>query len=153
MLLELLSSMSTIWIGRLDCSNPSECLVVWKGDVSEAYRLMHPLWQVTQAVTVDGQRYVDCCNVLGGRASPRLWHTFMPLVLWVAVFNYCIITHTYLYVDDSFNFEREGSLHWYAPYHKYLALSLVSLLSLWRDLCIPHEEKNNSSRWCFLSLV
>ena len=123
-------------------ANPSQRLVVWKGDVSEAYRLMpmHPLWQIKQVVTVSGHRYIDRCNVFGGRASQRIWHAFMSLVLWIAVFER-FISNAYLYVDDSFGFDLATSLRSYSPYAKLLPSALVSILTLWDELRIPHEEK------------
>lgn len=58
-------------------------LVIWKADVSEAYRHMpmHPLWQVKQIVSFEGHRHVDRANVFGGRASQRIFHAFMSLVM------------------------------------------------------------------------
>jgi len=39
-------------------------LVMWKSDVSQAYRRMpmHKRWQMKQIHTIKGERYVDCCN-------------------------------------------------------------------------------------------
>ena len=123
-------------------ANPSHRLIIWKGDVSEAYRLMpmHPLWQIKQVVTVNGQWYVDRCNVFGGRASQCIWHAFMSLVLWIAVFER-FISNAYLYIDDSFGFELANSLRSYTPYAKLLPSALVSIPTLWDELRIPHEEK------------
>ena len=134
---DLGQALRSFWV-----ANPSQRLVIWKGDVSEAYRLMpmHPLWQIKQVVTVNGQRYVDRCNVFGGRASQRIWHAFMSLVLWIAVFER-FISNAYLYVDDSFGFELANSLRSYTPYSKLLPSALVSILTLWDELRIPHEEK------------
>ena len=61
---------------------------------------MHPLWQIKQVVSLHSQRYVDRCNVFGGRASQRIWHAFMLLVTWIAVIKYLIYL-LYLYVDNS----------------------------------------------------
>ena len=49
---------------------PDLDLILWKADVSEAYRRMpmHPLWQIKQVVFFHLKRYVDRCNVFGGRA-------------------------------------------------------------------------------------
>ncbi|KIM59837.1 hypothetical protein SCLCIDRAFT_27072 [Scleroderma citrinum Foug A] len=123
-------------------AHPHDHLVVWKGDVSEAYRLMpmHPLWQVKQIVTVDSHRYVDHCNVFGGRASQCIWHAFMSLVLWIIVFKLALI-FPYLYVDDLFGFACMSSLAFLAPYSKFLPLPLIAILNLWDYLRIPHEEK------------
>lgn len=54
-------------------------LIVWKADVSVAYRHipMHPFWQIKQVVSFEGRRHVDQRNMFGGRASQRIFHAFM----------------------------------------------------------------------------
>jgi hypothetical protein len=49
------------------CLDPSSELLIWKADVSEAYchMPMHPLWQIKQVVSFEGERRVDRANVLG----------------------------------------------------------------------------------------
>lgn len=59
---------------------------------------MHPLWQIKQVVTVNGHWYIDHYNVFGGHASQRIWHAFMSLMLWIAVFKW-FISNAYLYVE------------------------------------------------------
>lgn len=78
-------------------------LVLWKSDVSEAFRHhpAHPLWQIKQVVTtnIPTKDDVDCgieCGPLirnvdgrscfGSCASPRNWASIMGLIIWVAVF-------------------------------------------------------------------
>src|SRR3984957_17237819 len=60
---------------RVRLKNPGTCLVMWKSDVSRAYRLipMHPCWQAKQVVTIDGQHHVDHCNDFGGGSSGRIF--------------------------------------------------------------------------------
>jgi hypothetical protein len=108
---------------------PHAQLHLWKADVSEAYRQMpmHPLWQVKQIVSFQGKRFVDRRNVFGGRASQRIYHSFMSLVIWIAIFK-ILIRFLYIYVDDSFSFEDKRELTHYAPYKKLLPTSLVKLL-------------------------
>ncbi|KIK77875.1 hypothetical protein PAXRUDRAFT_165511, partial [Paxillus rubicundulus Ve08.2h10] len=79
-----------------------EPLSLWKADISEAYRHMpmHPLWQIKQVVSFNGQRYVDRRNVFGGRASQHIFHAFMSLVIWIAVMK-LLILFLFIYVDDS----------------------------------------------------
>jgi hypothetical protein len=122
-------------------TNPDEELLIWKANVSEAYRHMpmHPLWQIKQVVTFNGQRRIDRANVFGGRGSQRIFHAFMSLVMWIAVFVRLI--HAFLYVDDSFSFARIGDMVYYGKYHKKLPRDMVSLLLLWDELRIPHEER------------
>jgi hypothetical protein len=123
-------------------SRPNAQLNLWKADVSEAYRHMpmHPLWQVKQIVSFQGRRYVDRRNVFGGRASQRIYHAFMSLVIWIAIFK-ILIHFLYIYVDDSFSFEDKCNLELYAPYKKLLPSNLVKLLRLWDAIGLPHEEK------------
>ncbi|KAI6007089.1 hypothetical protein EDD15DRAFT_2383953 [Pisolithus albus] len=117
-------------------------LILWKADVSEAYRHMpmHPLWQIKQVVSFGGQRYVDRRNVFGGRASQRIFHAFMSLVTWIAV-SKLLIHFLYIYVDDSFSVESEGRMLFYKKYKKHLPSNMVKLLNLWDYLGIPHEER------------
>ena len=120
----------------------NEDLIVWKADVSEAYRHMpmHPLWQIKQVVTFEGQRHVDQRNVFGGRASQRIFHAFMSLVTWIAVMK-LLLYFLRIYVDDSFSFQRRQLLSWYAPYQKLLPSDLVTVLKLWDHLSLPHEAR------------
>ncbi|KIK75158.1 hypothetical protein PAXRUDRAFT_19224, partial [Paxillus rubicundulus Ve08.2h10] len=106
-----------------------EPLSLWKADVSEAYRHMpmHPLWQIKQVVSFNGQRYVDRRNVFGGRASQRIFHAFMSLVIWIAIMK-LLILFLFIYVDDSFSFQRAGQLTFYKKYGKALPSNLVKLL-------------------------
>ena len=123
-------------------TSPHEELVVWKADVSEAYRLipMHPLWQVKQVVSFEGKCYVDQRNVFGGRASQRLFHAVMALVIWIAVMK-LLLYFLFIYVDDSFSFEQCKRLEFYPRYNKFLPTNLTRLLRLWDHLGIPHEER------------
>jgi hypothetical protein len=121
--------------------HPFDELVIWKADVSEAYRHMpmHPLWQIKQVVSFEGERRIDRANVFGGRASQRIFHAFMSLVIWLAVFVRLI--QAFIYVDDSFSFAKVGDMSYYVKYRKMLPSGMVSLLLLWDELGIPHEER------------
>ena len=121
---------------------PEADLILWKADVSKAYRLMpmHPLWQIKQIVTINSRRHVDRRNVFGGRASQRIFHAFMSLVIWIVVVKLSV-AFLYIYVDDSFSVQHRGELSYYHPYSKSLPSDLVRLLQLWDYLRIPHEEK------------
>lgn len=121
--------------------DPNSELLIWKADVSEAYRHMpmHPLWQIKQVVSFEGERRIDRANVFGGRASQRIFHAFMSLVIWIAVFVRLI--QVFIYVDDSFSFAKVNDLTFYVKYRKYLPTDMVSLLLLWDELGIPHEER------------
>jgi len=123
-------------------NRPHAQLHLWKADVSEAYRHMpmHPLWQIKQVVSFQNNRYIDRRNVFGGRGSQRIFHAFMSLVIWIAIFKLSIY-FLYIYVDDSFSFEDKRELEWYTPYKKQLPSKLVKLLRLWDAIGLPHEEK------------
>jgi hypothetical protein len=116
-------------------------LIIFKSDVLQAYRHlpMHPLWQIHQVVTIDGQRHVDRCNNFGNRAAGGIWGTFIGLVIWIAIF----IKHLhdlFAYVDDVFSWEFESNVMWYAPYRRFFPMKQAQLLLLWDELGIPHEE-------------
>ncbi|KAH7903103.1 hypothetical protein BJ138DRAFT_1138793 [Hygrophoropsis aurantiaca] len=127
---------------RIFRDNDSDApLHLWKADVSEAYRLipMHPLWQIKQVVTFEGKRWLDWMNVFGGRASQRLFHAFMALVIWIAVTKLLLLV--FIYVDDSFAYERANQVSFYKKYNKFVPRGLATMLRLWDFLKIPHEER------------
>jgi hypothetical protein len=121
--------------------HPDDPLHIWKADVSEAYRHMpmHPLWQIKQVVLFEGERHVDRANVFGGCASQCIFHAFMSLVIWLAIFVRLI--QAFIYIDDSFSFARVSDMSYYVKYRKMLPSKMVSLLLLWDELGIPHEER------------
>ncbi|KIJ66316.1 hypothetical protein HYDPIDRAFT_54410, partial [Hydnomerulius pinastri MD-312] len=47
----------------------------------------------------------------------------------------------FIYVDDSFSFQRKGQLTFYKKYQKFLPSNLVKLLQLWDFIKLPHEER------------
>jgi hypothetical protein len=106
-------------------------LWLFKSDVSQAYRRlpMHPLWQIKQVVSHNGLRRVDRCNNFGGRASGKLWCTFMSLVLWIAV-NIKSIPALLAYIDDNFSHDEDPTLRLYPPYSSFLPAKQVRLLQL-----------------------
>ncbi|KAI0350282.1 hypothetical protein OH77DRAFT_1524983 [Trametes cingulata] len=120
---------------------PHAQLIVWKSDVSQAYRRIpvSPYWQVRQVVTIDNMRHVDRCNCFGGRGSLRIWAAFMSLVEWIAVEKREIDPFA-VYVDDSAGFALLGDVQWYAPYSMYMPTQQARLLTLWDDIGIPHER-------------
>ncbi|KIY52916.1 hypothetical protein FISHEDRAFT_34137, partial [Fistulina hepatica ATCC 64428] len=96
--------------------HPDRPLVVWKSDVSHAYRIlpMHPLWQIKQTVNLDHERRVDFDNNFGGGGSGRIWSVFFALVLWIAMFVEFIV--------DLFAYQ-------------------CKLLRLWDRIGVPHEQR------------
>ena len=120
---------------------PKQELCLWKSDVKSAYRQlpMHPLWQIKQAIPVDGQYHIDRCNTFGNRGGGWNWDSFISLVNWIGTEKKGI-TDLLGYVDDNFGWEFEGNKQYYKPYEKYLPTKQARLLKLWDKLGIPHEE-------------
>jgi hypothetical protein len=120
--------------------NPNQRLVLFKSDVAEAYRLlpMHPLWQIKQIITIDGERDVDRNNCFGGRGSAAIYISFDGLVTWIAK-KVKLVPDLWTYMDDSFGIDEEGNKMWYQRYEKHMPVNQVKLLSLWDELGIPHE--------------
>ena len=116
-------------------------LILFKSDVAMAYRrlILHPLWQVKQIVTVDGERHVDHCTTFGGRGSCRSFTSFMGLVVWIAIFVKSI-RDLLSYMDDSFSYDVEGNVAWYGPYQCYYPSKQTKLLELWDEIGLPHEK-------------
>jgi len=121
-------------------TKPGRSWIVYKSDIADAYRLlpMHPLWQIKQIVTIDGERDVDRNNCFGGRGSPGIYISFNGLVTWIAR-KVELIEDLWTYMDDSFGIDEEGNVVWYHQYEKYMPTNQVKLLSLWDELGIPHQ--------------
>ena len=135
---------------------PNENLVLFKSDISEAYRLLpvHPLWQIKQVNTIQGQRHVDRRNCFGGKASGSLFIAFNAWVTWIAK-NERGISDLASYSDDSFGVELMSNFTFYEPYQCWLPASQTSLLELWDELGIPHKEKKQifGSNLCWNKLL
>jgi hypothetical protein len=127
---------------RIRAAHPNTRLIIWKSDVSQAYRLapMEPLWQIRQIVTINGERHVDRCNNFGNGAGGRVWASIACLVLWIAIFIKAI-QDLLGYVDDNWSWDFEDNMVFYGPYQKLMPGKQASLLSLWDELSIPHEER------------
>ena len=122
-------------------NHPDKTLILFKSDVSAAYRRLplHPLWQIKQIVTVDNVRHVDRCTCFGGRGSCRHYTAFMGLVLWIAIFVK-LLTDLFGYIDDNFSFDEEGNVMWYDPYQCYYPTKQTRLLRLWDEIGLPHDK-------------
>ncbi|THH07118.1 hypothetical protein EW146_g9419 [Bondarzewia mesenterica] len=116
-------------------------ITLFKSNVSHAYCCipMHPLWQLKQVITFEGQHRVDRCNIIGNRKGGDLWCAFMSLVLWVAI-SVLDLSDLLAYVDDTFSWDLEGRLTWYDSYGQLFPEKQARLLMLWDDLGIPHEH-------------
>ncbi|KAJ6504436.1 hypothetical protein DFH09DRAFT_1335320 [Mycena vulgaris] len=117
---------------------PDAKLVVWKSDVSQAYRHLpvHILWQLKQVVTIDGQRHIDRCNNFGNRGAARIWTSFMALVAWIT--NRHKIRGK-LYVDDTFSADLASDMRYYAPHRKFFPTPQTKTLWLWDEIKLDHE--------------
>jgi hypothetical protein len=100
---------------------------------------MHPIWQAMQVITIDGERHINHCNNFGNRGAGGLWGTFMGLVIWIATVVK-FIEDLLAYVDDTYSWGFADNLTWYEPYRKFLPSKQVSLLLLWDEIGVPHEE-------------
>jgi hypothetical protein len=110
------------------CNKP---LLLWKSDVAAVYRQMpmHPLWQIKQVVNINDQFCVNRCSNFGGRASEKIWWSFISLVLWIAVFKRGLVALK-CYVDDHFSFSLAGDLELYNKYEAFLPSNQMKLLQL-----------------------
>jgi hypothetical protein len=116
-------------------------LVMWKSDVSQAYRRMpmHERWQMKQVHTIEGERHIDRCNNFGGKGGYGIWSAFMSLVVWIA-WNLLHI-HFFVYVDDNFGFERAEALSFHAHLSRRLPSQQARLLNLWDDIGLPYKDQ------------
>ena len=119
---------------------PGERLVLFKSDVTKAYRLLsvYPLWQIKQINTIEGLRHIDRCNC--GKASGSLFIAVNALITWIAKNEYQI-SDLATYCDDSFGVELMSNFTFYEPYSCDYPSSQTSLLELWDHLGVPHKEK------------
>ena len=58
---------------------PGLDVVMWKSDIAEAYCMcpMHLMWQIKQAVCIDGEYYIDHANCFGSSASFAIFVSVM----------------------------------------------------------------------------
>ncbi|KAF9528414.1 hypothetical protein CPB83DRAFT_791773, partial [Crepidotus variabilis] len=143
--LDNLTQLGDILI-RIKSMYPNDESIIWKSDISEAYRVcpMHPAWQIKQVVEINSKFYVDRCNSFGSSASFAIFICVNALITWIAknVRNIsCIVT----YVDDSSGCTFSGDVSFYKPYQKFMPSPQVRLLTLWDELGIPHKEKKQLS--------
>jgi len=125
-----------------------QSLILWKSDVSKAYRLLPvaPQWQIRQVNTIDGTRHVDRCVAFGGRRSGDIFISFMSLVLWVAQHQRGV-PNPNGFVDDSFAVQVGTNLSYYAPLKRDIPVDQARMLTLWDELGIPykpHKQQHGS---------
>ena len=124
----------------LERREPGKEKIVWKSDVSEAYRIlpMHPRWQIKQVTRIDDQYFVDRCNVFGGCGAPGIFISFNALVTWIAK-EIKGIRYLSNYVDDDSGCGCRDDQLIYEPYGKDYPREQVILMNLWDELGIPHK--------------
>ncbi|KAJ3567810.1 hypothetical protein NP233_g6124 [Leucocoprinus birnbaumii] len=125
-------------------ANPKKGIILWKSDISEAYRMIpvHPLWQIKQVNTIDDVRYIDHCNAFGGRRSGDIFIGVNSSILWAAE-HVGGVEDPSAYIDDHPGLNYEGEVELYSGYQvpKWLPRGQARLLSFWDDLGVPHEEE------------
>ena len=120
--------------------NPGQRLLLFKSDVASAFLNLpaHPIWQLRQIVTVDGQLYIVRRLVFGNRASPRCWCAVSSLICWLAIYKFNVDS-LHVYMDDFFGWDYDNNLVFYhgrlRPYRQ------VQLLLLWETISCPFEDK------------
>ncbi len=147
--------LSHIAVQTKSSANVQKILVVFKSDVSKAYRLcpMHPLWQLKQVVTtgyLTGKqkaagkievliKTVDSNNNFGGHGSGHIWYSVNGLIIWIAI-NVEDIEDLGCYVNDDFGFNEWNNLDFYKPYNEFYPCKQIKLLRLWDQLGMLHSK-------------
>ena len=113
---------------------PGLDLVMWKSDIAEAYRMcpMHPLWQIKQAVRIDGEYYINRGNCFGSSTSFAIFVSVNSLVAWIAK-NDRGVSSLITYVDDSSGPSIATDKLFYELYDTCLPFPQVALLRLWDE--------------------
>ncbi|KAJ7934530.1 hypothetical protein B0H13DRAFT_2488363 [Mycena leptocephala] len=137
--LDTLKNLGDRILALRQAHGPGAQLVVWKSDVSQAYRRlpMHILWQIKQVVTIDGCRHIDRCNNFGNRGAGRIWTSFMGCVNWVA--NDLGIK-SFVYIDDTYGADLADNMSYHLPYGDSFPTQQMQTLSLWDDISLNHER-------------
>ncbi|KAJ7934607.1 hypothetical protein B0H13DRAFT_2305380 [Mycena leptocephala] len=143
--------------------HPDTELVVWKSDVSEAFRLtsVHKLAQIKQIAMSNlptklevatgklnepVQRNGDWCSTLRNSGSPRIWASVMGLVIWIAIFIK-LISDIFCYIDDTYGCEFKYNLTYYGLYKK-IPTKQAHLLFLWDFLGETTVEAEDADGHC-----
>jgi hypothetical protein len=127
---------------NLHILTPGLDLIMWKSDIAKAYCMcpMHPLWQIKQAVHIDGEYYIDRANCFGSSASFTIFVSINSLVAWIAKRDQGV-SSLITYVDDSSGPAVATDKLFYEPYNCSLPSPQVALLHLWDKLGIPHKQR------------
>ena len=93
------------------CTDGNVPLNLWKSDIANTYCLlpMHPLWQIKQIITVDGQRHVDQNLASGSSSSPGIFISFNSLVAWIAKYVK-LIKFIFSYINNFSGSKKKGDV-------------------------------------------
>jgi hypothetical protein len=129
---------------KLHHTKPNQTWVWFKSDVAKAYRMLpiHPLWQIKQVVTIDGERDIDRNNCFGGRGSPGIYISFHGLTIWIARMI-VLMESLWAYMDDSFGIDEEGNVIWYHKYDQWSWEHLVQECAIMLGQAIDISTWNN----------
>jgi len=111
---------------------------------------MHVLWQIKQAIRVQGRLRIERVNVFRGSASGAIFIALNALVAWIA--KYKDLIEALIYVDDSFGVEEEGIVERYEPYGESYPSRQTHLLKLWDKIGIPHKKRKQICGKCLTVL-
>ncbi|THU84075.1 hypothetical protein K435DRAFT_870667 [Dendrothele bispora CBS 962.96] len=115
-------------------------IVLFKSDVAKAFLNLpaHPVWQIHQAVIVDGHFHLVRRLVFGIRTSPRCWCSVSGLLCWFGVVKLGI-AGLHVYMDDFYGWDFKCNLVFYhgqlRPHHQ------VQLLVFWESIRCPFEDE------------
>jgi len=131
---------------RMHTPHTTSSFVNWKSDISEAYRMcpMHPVWQLKQAVYIDGEYYIDRANCFGSSASFAIFVSVNSLISWIAKHKRdigCLM----IYADDSSGVAESSDIDLYEPYNFTCPTQQATLLRLWDELGVPHKPSKQLS--------
>jgi hypothetical protein len=121
--------------------DPNTKPVVFKSDVGATYQQMpmHFLYQLLTIITVNGEHHIDHCNNFGNHGAQKIWQYFMSLIMWILVFK-CGLKHLKCYTDNVYYFSVAGNLAFYPPYQHWMPAEQASILGLWDEIWLLHED-------------
>jgi hypothetical protein len=123
---------------RARSDNPAVDLILYKSDVAAAFLNLpaHPIWQLRQVVSVDGDRYIVRRLVFGNRASPRCWCAVSALICWIGEQKLNIIG-LHVYMDDYFGWDIASNMVYFQG--RLRPKRQVQLLLLWESIRCPYD--------------
>ena len=121
-------------------AHPAESLVTWKSDVSSAFLNLpaHPIYQLRQAVDVEGDLRLIHRLVFGNRASPRCWCSVSGLMCWIAI-KKLDIKDLHDFMDDFFSWALASDLVFYKGVFR--PRPQTRLLIFWDEIGCPWKDK------------